>query len=370
MKILNSKKANVDVHPSLFVSLLSRSSALRITFTCSWHHVFPLFTLLLSSCSDEPKPTPVSIKSESSVLIINEGNFQRGNASLGRFTISDSKYTDQIFEKQNGFPIGDVFYEMKRIDGNYWCVVNNSGKIQVIDSSGFIVVQTIEGLTSPRRLAQTGNKVFVTDLYANAISVIDKNSFAVTGKIKIDGWTEHIISANGSLWVTNQQRPYLYKVDPDKEIITDSFRIANEANTILSVAGNKLLILCDGKLGSGEKSEVIEFDLMADSVVRRFTFAEGKPKFLRWHEVNQKLYFVQEGLWEFDPVLFEPVEKVLDLSGYIYGFNIRANGEFYFADARDFVENSRVSVFDKNFNAVVNFDAGINTSGFLFDEKP
>ena len=101
---------------------------------------FLLFVFLLFSCkTDEEKEiTPVSNESGVDVIVLNEGNFGSGNASINWYNSSENKIYQHIFKSNNqGRPIGDVVQSMQIIGDKGYIVVNNSQKIEVVNLSDF-----------------------------------------------------------------------------------------------------------------------------------------------------------------------------------------------------------------------------------------
>lgn len=330
-----------------------------------------LIIILLFSiwaCKEDEK-TLVEIPKGGKVLLINEGNFQWGNSSLGFWSEEDNQYHKQAFKAANGIPLGDVFNSMNLINGEYWCVLNNSGLIHVIDTANFKILHTIKGFTSPRYTCDAGdNKVYVSDLYANGVWEVSSESYSITTKIALKGWTELMLMAGNKLWVTSSERPYVYLIEPSTNQIEDSIKIGNLANSILRFDNATVLILCEGKLGSSELAQLFQIDPKARQVTSKYDFKQGeKPRFLRKSPLTGDLYFIQNGLYKLDNQTFSVQEKQLELPSSIYGFDISKSGDMYISNGHDFVKNSTISVYTElKLEKQLEFDAGVNTNGFYF----
>ena len=206
----------------------------------------------LSSCKDDPKTTPTQpIIKGKGLFVVNEGTFSIGNASLYYINLENETLNteEDLFKPNNNRPLGDIFQSMALINNNAWLVVNNSGKIEVINPENSKSVATIKNLRSPRyALEVLPGKVYVTDIYSNSIHIIDAGTFSKTGEIKCNGWTEELIVYHAKVWVTNHNSDFLYILDPAKDQVTDSIALAYGGSSLLQDKNGKIWVLCSGDL--------------------------------------------------------------------------------------------------------------------------
>jgi len=146
-----------------------------------------LFTLMLFSCSKSPVDTVFfDFTGNKGVYIVNEGNFMFGNSSLSFYDPQTKKVRNDVFQARNGAPLGDVAQSMSILGDLGFIVVNNSGKIYVIDSRTAEFKGSISGLSSPRYIHfVNAQKAYVTDLYARKITIFNPQSFQITGHIAV-----------------------------------------------------------------------------------------------------------------------------------------------------------------------------------------
>ena len=100
------------------------------------------------------------------LFIMNEGNFQYGNATLSYYDPETKKVENEIFYRANAMKLGDVAQSMIVRDTIGWVVVNNSHVIFAISTNTFKEVGRITGLTSPRYIHFISDeKAYITQIW-------------------------------------------------------------------------------------------------------------------------------------------------------------------------------------------------------------
>ena len=192
--------------------------ARKIDYSLNWIWLFSLLGVLGYSCKTENQPGLQTLNTQAQdIILLNEGNFNWGNASISIYNSTQKSIQNNVFKTANGISLGDVAQSAQLINGEWWIVVNNSGKIEVLDSSSFKVKKTISGFNSPRYLSLHQNKVYVTDLYSNQVSVVNPFTYSIDDRISLSGWTEHIASNGNDLYVINRDSNALYKLNVNQD---------------------------------------------------------------------------------------------------------------------------------------------------------
>jgi YVTN family beta-propeller protein len=295
----------------------------------------------------------------------------RGNASVGLYNTISEEYKSNLFGNNNAIPLGDVLQSITEVNDEYWIVMNNSGKIYVVDQTSFKVKHEITGFTSPRYVQVTtdGKKAFVTDLYSDEISVVSTSNYKVSNTIPLDGWSEQMVYVDGHIWVANREKPYVFLIDPVKETVVDSIKIGNNTSSLIQLHTLEVAALSEGKLNSSDSTKIFKLDPKARQVIDVLTFPkEIKPIHLVQEPETHEIYTLHEGVYAIKYHDFSNNSKVLDLPGtHLYGIGIDpANRNVFLSNAKDFVERSEVSVYSKDFSLKQQFEAGVICNGFVF----
>jgi len=139
-------------------------------------------------------------------IIVNEGHFQQGDASLSFFDSDSQQIYNDVFKDKNGESLGDVGNSIYLRDTLAYIVINNSDKIEVINTQSFRRSRKIilPAGTSPRHLAFTDDaEILVTSLYSGKVLSIDLASGVVSGEIPVGANPEEILRFNNQVFVAN-----------------------------------------------------------------------------------------------------------------------------------------------------------------------
>ena len=161
-----------------------------------------------------------------------------------------------------------------------------AGKVEVVDAQTFKSEATIAGFTSPRYLLPVGNgKAYVSDLYGNALSVVDLTTHQRVGSIPCQGWTEEMVLADGRVFVTNRSNAFLLVVDPQTDAIADTVVVGHGANSIRQDGAGKVWVLCSGNgANAAALYRINPGSLVVEAV---FPFPAGAGPGRRQHQFHQ-----------------------------------------------------------------------------------
>ncbi len=331
---------------------------------------------LVSSCLKDKPPVvetvvlPGAGKEAEGVIILNEGGFNYGNAGISYYRFSDGVVSEDLFKAANNRKLGDVCQSLTRFNGKHYVVVNNSGKVEILDPATFASLGQIKGLNSPRYfLGVSVNKAYISDFKSGSIAVVDLNSNAVTNSISCPGWSEEMTLAFGKAYVTNVYRNYVYVVDTKTDAITDSIQVGYGSNSILQDKFGKLWVSVSGNSDSDEKAALVVIDPATDKIEKRLEFASGAPSQLCFNSSSDTIFYKNGDIWKMsaeDAVL--PTKSTVNTSGInAYGFGVNPNGgDIYISDALDYVQRGLVYRFSSNGTLITSFKVGYIPSRFYF----
>ncbi len=332
-------------------------------------------SVLLIACDDKPLPEEEIVLSppvKGSVMIVNEGNFNSGNASLTYLNLADDKLYDDLFQSANARKLGDVFQSVNVLNGNAYLVVNNSQKIEVADPATMKSKGTITGFVSPRYILQIdASHAYVSEYYANRISIVDLVSNTITGFIPITGMPEEMVILNKKVYVTNVNTSYVYVINTGNHTLTDSIPTVFSSNSIQVDANQQIWVLSNGDAINGIRPALQRINTQGDSVDKSFTltFAEADCTRLRINSKRNKLFWLSKHVYSFGINETQPsgTPWVRSVGQNFYGLGVNPyNDEVYVSDAKDYVQRSGIYRYRSDASLVGDFKAGVITGYFYF----
>lgn len=308
---------------------------------------------------------------EEGVLVINEGNFSQGNASVTYYNSNDNTVHQDLFSSTNGRPLGDVGQSMTISGDNGYIVVNNSAKIEVVDMTTFESKGTISGLTSPLfLLVINAAKAYVTDLVTNQISIIDLNTNTVSGKITTAGETHGLLMADNKVFVTNPGSDQVLIIDPVADTVMTKVSVPAGASDITKDANGNLWVLCTGNFQDGQPRHLVQ--MTTSGQILQTLPINDPDAFITDLTVSNdgmSLYYLKSDVYKLsitdNQVPTTPFITAGDRSLYSIGIEPGTNN-IYVSNAVDFSTKGWALRYDNSGTVVDSFQTGLIPGAFAF----
>lgn len=335
-----------------------------------------IFLLLLCRCSSEMAMdegvAPVFSGQTSSVLVGNEGGFTYGNASIQIIEPESGNVRSKVFQTANQRPLGDVLQDMQIIEGRLYAVLNNSGRIEVMDTTSFGRIGSITGLTSPRYiLSISDRKCYVTDFLAKAIHIIDPIRLEKTGEIVVPGWTEELVAVGEEVWVACRSGDFVYIIDSETDQVMDSVQVAFGPGALGIDGSGDLWVYSTGDLSGTKDGGLYRINTATRQIEKSYPLPANGALFprLAFDSNRDTVFFFQDGVRAMgvqDEGL--PEERFLPEEGqnwYGLGFDPQRN-ELWLADAKDYQQEGTIFRFDRKGRLLSTYMGGVIPSSFSF----
>lgn len=282
------------------------------------------------------------------VFILHEGAFLGGNASVSFYNKSTNALSNGVFNSVNGIPLGDTGQSIEIRDGKAYIVVNNSGKIEVVNLEDFSSAGTLSGLASPRYIAfASDSKAYVSDLSANAITVFNPQTLSVDGTIYVNGQVEEMVTVGGNVIAAGSGANQVYKIDPATNTFTDSVYVGLGPAQLVVDENQKVWVQTNGGFGT-EAVKLVRIDpaTMDIELTLDLPISQNYSRDLEINGSGSTLYFIDGGVYQMniDDVSL-PATEFAPIFGYKCGVD-PVNGMVYVSDAGDFSSNGSVYRFE------------------------
>ena len=271
-----------------YVQSQSASSSLVLT------KMILIVSLVLSACSKSPVETVYfDFSGNRGVYIVNEGNFMYGNSSLSFYDPVAKRVFNDVFQARNGAPLGDVAQSMTLWNNMGFIVVNNSGKIYIVDSRTAEFKGSISGLSSPRYVhVINSEKAYFTDLYARKITIFNPLTFKITDEIPVNNPksefnqhpTEQMVQYNNLVFVNCWSYDNkILVIDSNTDQLIDSIEVFKQPNSLVIDKDKKIWVLTDGGFEGSpygyEQPGLLKIDAETREIERTFRFPLGDYPF-------------------------------------------------------------------------------------------
>lgn len=316
------------------------------------------------------------------LFILNEGNFQYGNATLSYYDPLSGKVDNEVFFRANGMKLGDVAQSMTMYGGRGWIVVNNSHVIFAIDPVTFKEKGRIENLTSPRYIMfLSDEKAYVTQLWDNRIFIVNPSDYSISGYIEVPGME----MGNGSTEQMVRYGRYVFcncwsyqnriiKIDTYTDEVVAQLEVGIQPASLALDRDDKLWTITDGGYEDSpyghEAPALYKIDAATFTVETKMRFRMADtPSELQLNSARDTLYWINDGIWKMgvqDSRL--PVRPFLESRNTkYYGLTVSPfDGDVYVADAIDYQQQGIIYRYSPSGKLLDEFYVGITPGAFCW----
>jgi len=363
-------------HARAFLPFFGSNKLQKLTMKKLFKIAF--LVLLIAGCSEEPVETVFfDLDTQNGVFIASEGNFMYGNASLSFYNSENKTVTNQLFYARNNAPLGDVVQSLAQFGDSLFIVVNNSGKIYVADSETVEYKGTITGLTSPRHIHfVSGEKAYISDLYASSITIFNPATLDVTGKIEIGNHhSEQMVQVGKYVFVSSWANDEnVLVIDTENDELTQKIKVPFQPKDLAVDKNKKVWVLSEGAYENTDEKEhlpaLTRIDPETFTVEQIYRFpAQYQPASLEMNASKDTLYYILNGINKMAVDERYLPDSVFIPAGSRLFYNLAVDpesNEIFVADAIDYSQDAIIYRYSQSGEVKDSFKVGINPSYFLF----
>lgn len=336
------------------------------------------FILLIISCNkNDFPPAPEPVQPAQGLYILNEGNFNKNDATLSYYDFATANVTNGIYASINNQQLGATANDAIIYGSKMYIVMNVSNEVTVVNKHTAKLIGKIKADSdwSPRYAAAYKNKMLIT-AFNNTLSIIDTTNLTTEKVIKVGANPEGLVVMGDMAYVVNSGG---LNDKPDSTISIVDLKKGEEIsklvvglNPYMIVAGN------DGKLYVSTRSywkdekyipKIIVIDSKTNQVIKTIDATGSKMAYY-----NNKIY-----TYNYDYTTQKATVVVIDsktdnvltnefitdgkMAQLPYGLDIdESNGDVYIADAVDYVSPGMIHCYDQSGSKKFSFS--LSPQGF------
>ncbi len=353
-----------------------------MTNRCGIYTLFFAISAIIVSCRKDTPPTlpqqQGSITTGKRLLICDEGGFVYNNASISIYDPSSNATIINAYAAANSNQnLGDVLQSATKFNNKYYLVVNNSGKIVVCDKN-LTRLATISGFLSPRYMqVVSNNKAYVSNFklptnanQTNYLQVLNMATNAITKSIRLDGWTEQMIESYGKVYITNQNKKYVYVIDAINDQL-DSIYVGATSNCIVKDVNEKLWVSYNADSTVNLSSGLIRINPLNNSIEANISLntTHNSISRLSINGNGTTLYYLMNDVCKMDINSTTATNIIQQGTHTFYGLCIDPDDEtIYVSDAGNYNSNGKLFRYQSNANYVGTYTVGLIPGFMMIDE--
>lgn len=364
---------------------LKKQTKMRTTKQC--FVVGIALTLTVAGCKKDDPESPITTLIPTSytngVFITNEGPFGSGTGTVSFYSRSSGAVSNNIFDAVNLYPLGNIVQSMEIYNGKGYIVVNNAGKIEVVDGSSFASGGVITGLNQPRYFLGIDNtKGYVTEWGSTgmdgAVRVINLTNNTISSTISTGAGAENLVKVNNSVYVACKggfsSDSVVTVINTDADTVITTINVGPNPGGIKVDANGKIWVLCFGQWNSAytaldKLGKLVRINPSTNTVEQTFTFSSStsSPSNLAINGAKNKLYYTYEGSVYTQDISASGLSSTGFISRSFYGLGVDPTNDYvYGADAGNFTSNGYVFRYSATGVKVDSFQVGIIPGSFFF----
>ena len=336
-----------------------------------------------TSCSDD-KYDPFEYGSNVALpehrgLVLNEGSYQKNNASIAFFDAvmdTTTKAANDLYLIQNKKQLGDTGQDLIVEDNNIYVSVYGSSYVAKLNKAGIEQARKSFGsdLGQPRYLAECDGFIYVTT-YGGYVVKLNANDLTEAGKVAVGPAAERIDEENGILYVacgntldyTADKRMFIIDTKNFTDAATKSVDVCDNTQIVCATDNyvfiqgyaadwiNTPLWVYDIKSGKAEDTgEYATYVIEGENDNKAFAVF-SKTDWETYETINT--YFVYDASTKTKTDVTSKITSAASAlaNATIYSLSEGENGSFYITTSLYSAGNGTVYHFDSNYKLLGSF---------------
>lgn len=334
-------------------------------------------SVVFQSCKKDDDDQNSGKQYTNGLFITNEGLFQTGVGTVSFWSRDNQIRENDIFNTVNGIPLGNVAQSTTIHNNKAYTVVNNSGKMEVVDAKTFAHKGTVTGLELPRYfVGLNDNKGYVSEWVGfsgnGRIAVVDLNTYQVTSTITVGVLPEKMVLVGTKLYVANSNDTVVTVINTATDAVESTITVGDWPTYIAADKNGEVWVMCSGVpawAGTATSPTLVKFNPAIPTVQTIFDFAtpDNSPSRLVINGAGDKLFYLYSGgVYELGiGASALNSSPIINRSFYSLGIDPQT-GYLYGGDPLDYISPGRVIQYNGSYSATDSMTTGIIPTDFTF----
>lgn len=345
-----------------------------------------LFLVLLNACNDDDSTPTIP---DADVIVINEGNFSSGDASISTFNTVTDEVSLSVFTGQNSFPFEAIIQNVVEYNNDSYAVCNAVDKVEVFNSETFASVATIQPnagdaiqFASPFSFAAVGNKGYISNWgtfnnttfqFENSfLIVVDLTDFSIDSKIDLTVQPQHLLAIGNNIYIADVGGNTISILDTNTDTVTSTITVSNGPDRFLLDANDKLWVVCT----SGNLVRINTSTNTVEATISNVQVANFNTKAVMNNTKDKIYYMSSEFNSDFSAtnnVIYEmditatsaPTNSIVSGENF-YALGVDEDNILYVGITNAFQSNGKILRYNLDGTLIDEFICGRGPNGFIF----
>ena len=337
---------------------------------------------LIFSCEGDPDLTvvPPGAFEKGGVFVSCQGLFNTTSGTITHYDPDSKKLTQEIYKGANdGQELGNIVQSLYVIGSKAYIIINNAGKMVIVDARDFVNQKSIETFNLPRYITEVNDsKLYISqwgiDGSSGSLIIFNTILQEITGEITLRNGPEQMLVYENKVYVANSggfsRDSIVHVIDTNLDIWEKDIIVGDNPVSLVKDQNNQIWILCRGYTDWNEPGNSTSGKLVKmnnDELVSIFEVPNGAEN-LCINPDGNTLYFTGDGKIFKHEIGDSQFDGNFIVEASFYGLNMDpSSGLLYAADAKDFNSKGQVFIFSEAGEELGAFETGIIPQAIYFE---
>lgn len=329
---------------------------------------------ILFAC-DEAVPNDGDINTSGKVIVLNEGQFNVGDAEVSVINTSLGAVENDQFFEVNQVVMGDILQNATQHHASIYFVMNNSNTVHKVKAENLDLEITYDGFTLPSGIAVEGDYMYVTEWMGfgvpGQLSKVNLSTGAKEDSLALGKLPGQPLLKDNMLWVPNSSDSTVSVIRLSDFTLNTTLTYGDNPNSLVEDYAGNVWVLYAGKqswTGSASNARLVQVNATTFEQMHETSWPHNDlgVRDLCASADGKTLAYVFDGVKLYDAEFYSASGSISENNVYGLGVN-PSSGEYYLGISPAFDQAGYVLSYDVGASLVDSFQVGVGPNGFIFN---